>query len=114
MKFSDKLLSLVIALSMIIALALIAMIFRDLNDLWSALIDYQQIIKSQNDKIRDLQLLVISKIKYRNRNMIRESDAAYIAGLFDGEGSIEFKKRKEKKRYWNLQLHANQYGDIHD
>ena len=62
MKFSDRLLSLVIALSMIIALALIAMIYRDLNDLWSALIDYQQIIKSQNDKIRDLQLLVISKL----------------------------------------------------
>ena len=62
MKFSDKLLSLVVALSMIIALALIAMIFNDLNDLWSAIIDYQQIIKSQNDKIRDLQLLVISKL----------------------------------------------------
>ena len=62
MKFSDKLLSLVIALSMIIALALIAMIFNDLNDLWSAIIDYQQIIKSQNDKIRDLQILVISKL----------------------------------------------------
>ena len=62
MKFSDKLLSLVIALSMLIALALIAMIFNDLNDLWSAIIDYQQIIKSQNDKIRDLQLLVISKL----------------------------------------------------
>ena len=30
--------------------------------------------------------------------MIRESDAAYIAGLFDGEGSIEFTKSKEKKR----------------
>ena len=30
--------------------------------------------------------------------MIRESDIAYIAGLFDGEGSIDFKKRKEKKR----------------
>jgi len=30
--------------------------------------------------------------------MIRESDVAYIAGLFDGEGSIEFTKRKEKKR----------------
>jgi hypothetical protein len=30
--------------------------------------------------------------------MIRESDIAYIAGLFDGEGSIEFTKRKEKKR----------------
>ena len=62
MKFSDKLLSLVVALSMIIALALIAMIFRDLNDLWSAIIDYQEIIQSQNDKIRDLQLLVISKL----------------------------------------------------
>ena len=62
MKFSDKLLSLVVAFSMIIALALIAMIFRDLNDLWSAIIDYQEIIQSQNDKIRDLQLLVISKL----------------------------------------------------
>ena len=62
MKFSDKLLSLVVALSMIIALALIAMIFNDLNDLWSALIDYQEIIQSQNEKIRDLQLLVISKL----------------------------------------------------
>ena len=62
MKFSDKLLSLVVALSMLIALALITMIFRDLNDLWSALIDYQEIIQSQNDKIRDLQLLVISKL----------------------------------------------------
>ena len=62
MKFSDKLLSLVVALSMIIALALIAMIFNDLNDLWSEIIVYQEIIQSQNDKIRDLQLLVISKV----------------------------------------------------
>jgi hypothetical protein len=62
MKFSDKLLSLVVALSMIIALALIAIIFNDLNDLWSAMIDYQEMIQSQNDKIRDLQLLVISKM----------------------------------------------------
>ena len=30
--------------------------------------------------------------------MIRDSDAAYRAGLFDGEGSIEFTKRKEKKK----------------
>ena len=62
MKFSDKLLSLVIAFSMIIVLALIAMIFNDLNDLWSEIIVYQEIIQSQNDKIRDLQLLVISKL----------------------------------------------------
>ena len=62
MKFSDKLLSLVIALSMIIALSFIVMIFNDLNDLWSEIIVYQEIIQSQNDKIRDLQLLVISKL----------------------------------------------------
>jgi hypothetical protein len=62
MKFSDKLLSLIVALSMIIALALIAMIFNDLNDLWSEIIVYQEIRQSQNDKIRDLQLLVISKL----------------------------------------------------
>jgi len=30
--------------------------------------------------------------------MIRESDAAYIAGLFDGEGSINFTRRPEKKK----------------
>ena len=30
--------------------------------------------------------------------MISETDIAYIAGLFDGEGSIDFKKRREKKR----------------
>ena len=29
--------------------------------------------------------------------MIRESDIAYIAGLFDGEGSVDFKRRKEKR-----------------
>ena len=54
--------SLIIALSMIIALSFIAMIFNDLNDLWSEIIVYQEIIQSQNDKIRDLQLLVISKL----------------------------------------------------
>ena len=30
--------------------------------------------------------------------MIPDTDKAYIAGLFDGEGSIDFTKRKEKKR----------------
>ena len=29
---------------------------------------------------------------------MNQTDVAYIAGLFDGEGSIEFTKRKEKKR----------------
>ena len=30
--------------------------------------------------------------------MIPDTDKAYIAGLFDGEGSIYFAKRKEKKK----------------
>ena len=30
--------------------------------------------------------------------MINDTDKAYIAGLFDGKGSVDFTKRKEKKR----------------
>ena len=30
--------------------------------------------------------------------MIAETDIAYIAGLFDGEGSIHFKRGIERKR----------------
>ena len=30
--------------------------------------------------------------------MIPQTDLAYIAGLFDGEGSIDYTKRKEKKK----------------
>ena len=32
------------------------------------------------------------------REMITNEDIAYIAGLFDGEGSIYFARRKEKKK----------------
>jgi cell division protein FtsL len=58
----EKLLLLIMALTLIVALVFIAMILHDLNDLWSALTDCQQIIESQSDKIRDLQILVISKL----------------------------------------------------
>ena len=30
--------------------------------------------------------------------MIAETDKAYIAGLFDGEGSVNFTRRIEKKK----------------
>ena len=30
--------------------------------------------------------------------MIHDTDKAYIAGLFDGEGSINFTRRPEKKK----------------
>ena len=34
---------------------------------------------------------------YVSSCFMNDTDKAYIAGLFDGEGSIEFTKRKEKK-----------------
>ena len=33
--------------------------------------------------------------------MITNEDIAYIAGLFDGEGSIYYARRKEKKKKHN-------------
>ena len=39
--------------------------------------------------------------------MIRESDAAYIAGLFDGEGSVLFTRRNEKKKKHNGRGYRN-------
>ena len=47
MKFLDRLLSLIVALSMIVALILIAMIFNDLNDIWSAMLELQILITSE-------------------------------------------------------------------
>jgi len=35
---------------------------------------------------------------HESKYMIHENEAAYIAGLFDGEGSIHFKRNPEKKR----------------
>ena len=31
------------------------------------------------------------------KKLVNVTDAAYIAGLFDGEGSVDFAKRKEKR-----------------
>ena len=31
------------------------------------------------------------------KKIVNVTDAAYIAGLFDGEGSVDFAKRKEKR-----------------
>ena len=31
------------------------------------------------------------------KKLVNVTDAAYIAGLFDGEGSVDFKRRKEKR-----------------
>ena len=52
--------------------------------------------------------------KYDTRN-----DRAYIAGLFDGEGSIHFKrgiekKKKHKGKGYRYQIVCVSYGDNHD
>ena len=44
--------------------------------------------------------------------MIPETDRAYIAGLFDGEGSIHFKRGVEKKR--NTKVKVIVYQIVYD
>ena len=51
--------------------------------------------------------------------MLREADIAYIAGLFDGEGSVTYKKYYETKKKrdgsprktytWRIVLHSNHH-----
>tara|TARA_R110002012_G_scaffold12163_1_gene54406 strand:- start:568 stop:789 length:222 start_codon:yes stop_codon:yes gene_type:complete len=68
MNFSEKILFLLMSLALIMTLCFLAFVLRDLNDLWAEsqklwemFADYSKLIKDQNDKIRDLQILVISK-----------------------------------------------------
>ena len=64
----NKILSLIMAIALIIALCFLAFVLQDLNDLWAEsqelwemFDDYWTIIKNQDDKIRNLQILLISK-----------------------------------------------------
>ena len=61
MNFLDKLLMLVIVFSTILSLIFISMIIIDLNDTWNAINETMKIIKEQEDRIRDLQILIISR-----------------------------------------------------
>ena len=68
MNLSEKILFLLMSLALIMALGFLAFVLQDLNDLWAEsheiwemFNDHMTIIKNQNDKIRDLQILVISK-----------------------------------------------------
>ena len=56
------------SLALIMALCFLAFVLQDLNDLWAEsqelwemFDDYWTIIKNQDNKIRDLQILLISK-----------------------------------------------------
>jgi len=64
----DKILFLVMALSLIIALIFIAMILYDLNDLWVEVQylwetsdNFMEIIKEQQEDIKNLQILYLRK-----------------------------------------------------
>ena len=64
----NKILSLIMAIALIISLCFLAFVLQDLNDLWAEsqelwemFDDYWTIIQKQEDRIRDLQILIISK-----------------------------------------------------
>ena len=59
LKFSDRLLLIMSSFAIIFLLCFLIFITQDLNDVWSTINNSAQIIKLQEDKIRDLQLLVI-------------------------------------------------------
>ena len=64
----NKILFLIMAISLIISLCFLAFVLQDLNDLWAEsqelwemFDDYWIVIQNQEDRIRDLQILIISK-----------------------------------------------------
>ena len=61
MNFLDKILLLVISFSMILSLIFISMITIDLNEIWSAINTTMEIIKEQQDEIKNLQILYLRK-----------------------------------------------------
>ena len=68
MNFSEKILFLLMSLALIMALFFLAFVLQDLNDLWAEsqelwemFDDHWTIIQNQDNKIRDLQILLISK-----------------------------------------------------
>ena len=59
LKFTDKLLSVISSFTIIFLLCYLAFITIDLNNVWKAINDSTSIIKKQDKKIRDLQMLFI-------------------------------------------------------
>ena len=64
----NKILSLITGIALIISLCFLIFILQDLNNLWAEsqelwemFDDYWIVIQNQEDRIRDLQILIISK-----------------------------------------------------
>ena len=62
-KFTDKLLSVISSFTIIFLLCYLALVTIDLNNVWKAINDSTSIIKKQDKKIRDLQILFITAKK---------------------------------------------------
>ena len=69
LKFSDKLLSIISSFAIIFLLGYLILVTKDLNDAWQAIGESTQIIKKQEKKIRDLQILVIRMNKSKETSI---------------------------------------------
>ena len=63
LKLTDKLLSVISSFTIIFLLCYLALVTIDLNNVWKAINDSASIIKKQDKKIRDLQILFITAKK---------------------------------------------------
>ena len=69
MKFSDKLLAVISSFAIIFLLGYLVLVTKDLNEAWQAIGESTQIIKKQEKKIRDLQILVIRMNKSKGTSI---------------------------------------------
>ena len=69
MKFSDKLLAVISSFAIIFLLGYLVLVTKDLNEAWQAIGESTQIIKKQEKKIRDLQILVIKMSKSKGTSI---------------------------------------------
>ena len=69
MKFSDKLLAVISSFAIIFLLGYLVLVTKDLNEAWQAIGESTQVIKKQEKKIRDLQILVIRMNKSKGTSI---------------------------------------------
>ena len=69
LKFTDKLLSIISSFTIIFLLCYLALVTIDLNNVWKAINDSTSIIKKQDKKIRDLQILFITMNKNKGTSI---------------------------------------------
>ena len=69
LKFTDKLLSVISSFTIIFLLCYLVLVTIDLNNAWEAINDSASIIKKQDKKIRDLQILFITMNKNKETSL---------------------------------------------